>query len=50
MEQFIEFYPSPQVKELGIVAYNCSCLATDLGKIFDVSYLYYNITILYLLF
>ncbi|XP_063826849.1 5'-3' exonuclease PLD3-like isoform X1 [Ostrinia nubilalis] len=25
-----------QVKELGIVAYNCSCLATDLGKIFDV--------------
>ncbi|VVC95240.1 unnamed protein product [Leptidea sinapis] len=25
-----------QVKELGVVAYNCSCLATDLGKIFDV--------------
>ncbi|XP_050348626.1 5'-3' exonuclease PLD3-like isoform X2 [Nymphalis io] len=25
-----------QVKELGILAYNCSCLATDLGKIFDV--------------
>ncbi|XP_073955099.1 5'-3' exonuclease PLD3-like isoform X2 [Choristoneura fumiferana] len=25
-----------QVKELGIVAYNCSCLAADLGKIFDV--------------
>uniref|UniRef100_A0A1E1WLW6 PLD phosphodiesterase domain-containing protein n=1 Tax=Pectinophora gossypiella TaxID=13191 RepID=A0A1E1WLW6_PECGO len=25
-----------QVKELGIVAYNCSCLATDLAKIFDV--------------
>ncbi|XP_038214207.1 5'-3' exonuclease PLD3-like isoform X1 [Zerene cesonia] len=25
-----------QVKELGIVAYNCSCLGTDLGKIFDV--------------
>ncbi|XP_013141690.1 PREDICTED: phospholipase D3-like isoform X2 [Papilio polytes] len=25
-----------QVKELGIVAYNCSCMATDLGKIFDV--------------
>ncbi|KAL0880322.1 hypothetical protein ABMA27_002773 [Loxostege sticticalis] len=28
-----------QVKELGIVAYNCSCLATDLGKIFDVYWL-----------
>ncbi|CAG9562619.1 unnamed protein product [Danaus chrysippus] len=25
-----------QVKELGIVAYNCSCLANDLAKIFDV--------------
>ncbi|XP_041979993.1 5'-3' exonuclease PLD3-like isoform X2 [Aricia agestis] len=25
-----------QVKELGLVAYNCSCLAKDLGKIFDV--------------
>ncbi|XP_013173651.1 PREDICTED: phospholipase D3-like isoform X2 [Papilio xuthus] len=25
-----------QVKELGIVAYNCSCMANDLGKIFDV--------------
>ncbi|GBP28445.1 Phospholipase D3 [Eumeta japonica] len=25
-----------QVKELGVVAFNCSCLATDLGKIFDV--------------
>ncbi|CAK1555218.1 unnamed protein product [Leptosia nina] len=25
-----------QVKELGIVAYNCSCLGNDLGKIFDV--------------
>ncbi|XP_047522173.1 5'-3' exonuclease PLD3-like isoform X2 [Pieris napi] len=25
-----------QVKELGIVAYNCSCLATDLAKIFEV--------------
>ncbi|KAJ2951155.1 hypothetical protein O0L34_g5547 [Tuta absoluta] len=25
-----------QVKEMGIVAYNCSCLATDLSKIFDV--------------
>ncbi|KAI8421875.1 hypothetical protein MSG28_009807 [Choristoneura fumiferana] len=24
------------VKELGIVAYNCSCLAADLGKIFDI--------------
>ncbi|CAH2047776.1 unnamed protein product, partial [Iphiclides podalirius] len=25
-----------QVKELGIVAYNCSCMATDLAKVFDV--------------
>lgn len=25
-----------QVKELGIVGYNCSCLATDVAKIFDV--------------
>ncbi|XP_047531183.1 5'-3' exonuclease PLD3-like isoform X1 [Vanessa atalanta] len=25
-----------QVKELGVLAYNCSCLATDLAKIFDV--------------
>ncbi|CAH2084564.1 unnamed protein product [Euphydryas editha] len=25
-----------QVKELGILAYNCSCLATDLAKIFEV--------------
>ncbi|CAG9134872.1 unnamed protein product [Plutella xylostella] len=25
-----------QVKELGLVAYNCSCLGSDLGKIFDV--------------
>uniref|UniRef100_A0ABD2XDW7 PLD phosphodiesterase domain-containing protein n=1 Tax=Trichogramma kaykai TaxID=54128 RepID=A0ABD2XDW7_9HYME len=25
-----------QVKELGIVAYNCSCIANDLAKIFDV--------------
>ncbi|XP_012270908.1 phospholipase D3 isoform X2 [Orussus abietinus] len=25
-----------QVKELGLVAFNCSCLATDLAKIFDV--------------
>ncbi|XP_077294521.1 5'-3' exonuclease PLD3-like isoform X2 [Arctopsyche grandis] len=25
-----------QVKELGIVGYNCSCLAKDLGKVFDV--------------
>ncbi|PZC75645.1 hypothetical protein B5X24_HaOG205888 [Helicoverpa armigera] len=25
-----------QVKELGIVAFNCSCLAEDLGKVFDV--------------
>ncbi|GJQ69236.1 hypothetical protein Trydic_g6385 [Trypoxylus dichotomus] len=25
-----------QVKELGIAAYNCSCLAEDIGKIFDV--------------
>ncbi|XP_035450354.2 5'-3' exonuclease PLD3 isoform X1 [Spodoptera frugiperda] len=25
-----------QVKELGIVAFNCSCLADDLGKVFDV--------------
>ncbi|XP_052755253.1 5'-3' exonuclease PLD3-like isoform X3 [Galleria mellonella] len=25
-----------QVKELGIVAYNCTCLAKDLGKVFDV--------------
>lgn len=25
-----------QVKELGIVGYNCSCLATDIAKIFDV--------------
>lgn len=24
-----------QVKELGAVVYNCSCLATDLGKIFE---------------
>ena len=26
-----------QVKELGIVAFNCSCMANDLAKIFDVS-------------
>lgn len=26
-----------QVKELGIFAQNCSCLATDINKIFDVS-------------
>lgn len=25
-----------QVKELGAVVYNCSCLAKDMGKIFDV--------------
>ena len=25
----------PQVKELGVVVYNCSCLAEDLGKIFE---------------
>ncbi|XP_025837185.1 phospholipase D3 isoform X3 [Agrilus planipennis] len=25
-----------QVKELGVVAYNCTCLAEDMGKIFDV--------------
>lgn len=25
-----------QVKELGVAAFNCSCLAKDLGKIFDV--------------
>ncbi|XP_045449871.1 5'-3' exonuclease PLD3-like [Melitaea cinxia] len=25
-----------QVKELGVLAYNCSCLATDLAKIFEV--------------
>ncbi|XP_067006236.2 5'-3' exonuclease PLD3 [Anabrus simplex] len=25
-----------QVKEMGAVAYNCSCLAGDMGKIFDV--------------
>ncbi|KAK9721967.1 PLD-like domain [Popillia japonica] len=25
-----------QVKEMGIVGYNCSCLAEDIGKIFDV--------------
>lgn len=25
-----------QVKEMGIVAYNCSCLAADLAKVFDV--------------
>ncbi|OXU24626.1 hypothetical protein TSAR_006066 [Trichomalopsis sarcophagae] len=25
-----------QVKELGLVAYNCSCMANDLAKIFDV--------------
>lgn len=25
-----------QVKELGVVGYNCSCVAQDLGKIFDV--------------
>lgn len=26
-----------QVKEMGVVGYNCSCIASDLGKIFDVS-------------
>jgi len=26
-----------QVKELGLVVYNCSCLASDLAKIFEVS-------------
>lgn len=26
---------SPQVKELGSAVYNCSCLAKDLGKIFE---------------
>lgn len=26
-----------QVKELGLIALNCSCLATDYAKIFDVS-------------
>ncbi|XP_013780752.1 phospholipase D3-like isoform X2 [Limulus polyphemus] len=25
-----------QVKELGVIVYNCSCLATDLAKIFEV--------------
>ena len=25
-----------QVKELGAVIYNCSCLASDMGKLFDV--------------
>ncbi|XP_029373232.1 phospholipase D3 [Echeneis naucrates] len=28
-----------QVKELGAVIYNCSCLATDLGKIFEAYWL-----------
>ena len=27
--------PLPQVKELGVVMYNCSCLARDLTKIFE---------------
>lgn len=26
-----------QVKELGFVAYNCSCLVEDIAKVFDVS-------------
>jgi len=26
-----------QVKELGLAVYNCSCLASDLAKIFEVS-------------
>jgi len=30
----IVLHPS-QVKELGVVVYNCSCLAEDLGKIFE---------------
>lgn len=25
-----------QVKEMGVVGYNCSCIVDDLGKIFDV--------------
>lgn len=29
-----------QVKELGLVALNCSCLANDYAKIFDVSPLF----------
>ncbi|XP_075968103.1 5'-3' exonuclease PLD3 isoform X2 [Anarhichas minor] len=28
-----------QVKELGVVVYNCSCLAADLGKIFEAYWL-----------
>lgn len=27
-----------QVKELGLLAMNCSCIARDIGKIFDVSF------------
>ncbi|KAK6181572.1 hypothetical protein SNE40_009399 [Patella caerulea] len=30
-----------QVKELGVIVRNCSCLATDMGKIFDV---YWNLS------
>lgn len=26
-----------QIKELGVVGFNCPCVAEDLGKIFDVS-------------
>lgn len=38
-----------QVKELGVVGYNCSCIAEDLGKIFDVSLEMYSTTLIILI-
>lgn len=32
---FCSILPTPQVKELGAVVYDCECLADDLGKIFE---------------
>lgn len=40
---YILYVYSAQVKELGAVVYDCSCLAEDLGKIFE-AYWYLNQT------
>lgn len=40
---YIVYVPPAQVKELGAVVYDCSCLAEDLGKIFE-AYWYLNQT------
>lgn len=37
-----------QVKELGLTVLNCSCLANDYAKIFDVSQLHRNYFFFYM--